>query len=440
MASISWQTLIGYASSGHLPIISSKALTECHRRLFIQEILAASISGNNGIFGAIFIRLLFMQVAINAYFWNQPFTGSGQYTRQLVYHLDRYVSDVKLTLVYPQLHPEDRPQDVPPNVAVHTIPARGGYVGKVIFEQVRFPSSCRLLGADLAHIPYWGNPLQSPIPQIVTVHDLTTILVPEYRRKPQARIYNALVSASARGANHIITDSFASKLDIMDHLGIQEEDITAIYLAADPPNDPVEGSLVDMAVMRKYDLPDFYVLYLGGYTLHKNVTTLLLAYSYVAQALGPDYPLVLAGNKPNSISSSFPDYDAYIEKLGLGKYVRWIGSVDEEDKPVLFRNAEAYVFPSRYEGFGLGPLEAMASGTPVVTTDSASLPEVVGSAAFTVDADDARAMAGAIIATVIQEDLRAELIQKGLAQASKFSWQKTATETALVYDRALNIK
>lgn len=375
-----------------------------------------------------------MHVAINAYFWNQPFTGSGQYTRQLVTHLNRYVSDLQITLLFPQRDGADQPTNVPPGVAVHSIPIRAGHIGKMFFEQIGFPRACRELGADLAHIPYWGNPLKSPIPQVVTVHDLTTILVPEYRRSPQARAYNALVSASARGANHVITDSFASKLDIMDHLGIQEEGITAIYLAADAQHKPAENSLLDMAVLRRYELPDFYVLYLGGYALHKNVMTLLVAYSYVARALGSDYPLVLAGSKPAEISPAFPDYDTVIKRLGLEEYVRWIGRVDEQDKPVLYRNAETFVFPSRYEGFGLGPLEAMSCGTPVITTNSTSLPEVVGPAAFTVDADDAREMAGAIIATVIQENLRAELRQKGLEQAAQFSWQKTATETALIYD------
>ncbi len=199
----------------------------------------------------------------------------------------------------------------------------------------------------------------------------------------------------------------------------------------------MENSLVDLATLRKYDLPDFYILYLGGYVLHKNVPTLLLAYTYVARALGGSYPLVLAGTKPAGVSDSFPDYDAMIESLGLREAVRWIGYVDEEDKPVLYRNAETFVFPSRYEGFGLGPLEAMASGTPVVTTECTSLPEVVGDAAFAVDPDDARQMAGAIIATVVEENLRAELRRKGLEQAERFSWQTTATETALVYQMVL---
>ncbi len=375
-----------------------------------------------------------MHVAFNAYFWNQPYTGSGQYTRQLVWHLNRYISDLQITLVYPRTGTGSDLDSVPIDVNVHSVPSRTDHMGKVLFEQIAYPRACAEIGATLAHVPYWGGPLRSPVPLIVTVHDLTTLLVPEYRRSIQARLYNALISASARGASHILTDSFSSKLDIMDHLHIPEKDITAIYLAVGAQYSPSNNSLTDMATLRKYDLPDFYVLYLGGYALHKNVTTLLRAYTYVARALGEDYPLVLAGKKPETKSPSFPDYDQIIENLNLTDFVRWIGMVDEEDKPVLYRNAESFVFPSRHEGFGLSTLEAMACGTPVVTSNSTSLPEVVGSAAFAVDVDDVKEMAGAIIASVIDEPLRADLIRKGPEQASQFSWQDTATETALVYD------
>lgn len=376
-----------------------------------------------------------MHIAINAYFWNRPYTGSGQYTRLLVQHLHRFVADLKISLVFPQENSSEQPEQVPDGIGVISVPIRSGQIGKVLFEQVTFPRACREIGATLAHVPYWGGPLISPVPLVVTVHDLTTLLVPEYRKGLQARLYNALVSAGARGANHIITDSFSSKIDILDHLHVPEKDVTAIYLAAGPQYSPKENSLTDMAVLRKYEMPDFYILYLGGYVLHKNIATLLSAYTYVARALGEDYPLILAGNKPQQVSAIFPDYDQMISRLGLEKFVRWVGPIDQEDKVVLYRNAETVVFPSLFEGFGLVPLEAMACGTPVVTTNSTSLPEVVGSAAFAVDGDNAREMAGAIIATVLEDSLRAELSRKGLEQAAKFSWKDTATETALVYDR-----
>jgi glycosyltransferase involved in cell wall biosynthesis len=264
---------------------------------------------------------------------------------------------------------------------------------------------------------------------------LTTLLIPEYRRSPAARLYNALVSASARGANHVITDSFASKLDILDHLYIPEERVTAVYLGVDPRYSPTGGDLMEMAVLRKYNLPDFYILYLGGYELHKNILNLLHAYTYVAQALGEEYPLVLAGKKPDKVTPVFPDYDDYIRRSRLEKFVRWIGFVDEEDKPAIYRNAETFVFPSRYEGFGLPPLEAMACGTPVVTGDGGSLLEVIGPAGFALDPDDVRNMAGSIIATIMQPELAAELRQKGLEQAAKFTWEKTTVETLFVYDQ-----
>ena len=378
-----------------------------------------------------------MHVAINAAFWNQPHTGSGQYTRQLVYHLNRLVSDLTITLVFPQAAGEPEPEAVPPSVNVSLVAVRPGNVGKVWFEQRQFPRACREVGATVAHVPYWGAPLQSPVPLVVTVHDLTTLLIPEYRRPFRNRLYNALVSASARGASHIITDSEASKQDIIKHLHLPEEKISRIYLAAGSQFSSQDNGLLEMAVLRKYDLPETYVLYLGGYELHKNVTTLLLAWTYVGQALGEDYPLILAGRKPSEASDIYPDYDFYIEQLGIAEYVRWLGFVAEEDKPVLYRNAETFVFPSRQEGFGLGVLEALASGTPVVTTNASSLPEVLGDAGFAVDPDDARNMAGAIISSIIQDNLRAELRQKGIKQAAAFSWEKTATETLLVYDTVL---
>ncbi|MBK8987006.1 MAG: glycosyltransferase family 4 protein [Chloroflexi bacterium] len=381
-----------------------------------------------------------MHLVVNGYFWQRPFVGSGQYTRNLVYYLNRMVSDLEITLVVPHFPGDSEPQDVPPSVRLKKVAARPGHAGKVWFEQRQFPAACREVGGTIAHVPYWGGPLQSPLPLVVTVHDLTTLLVPEYRRSAKARLYNALVSASARGANHIMTDSRASKAEIVTHLGIAAERVTAVHLAAGPQYTAKENSLVDMAVLRKYDLPDFYVLYLGGYEIHKNVTTLLLAWTYVGQALGQEYPLVLAGKKPTAVSAVYPDYDAYIQKLRIAEYTRWIGFVDEEDKPVLYRNAETFVFPSRREGFGLPVLEAMACGTAVVTSSSTSLPEVVGEAGFVVDPDDARGMAGAIIATIVQENLAADLRQKSIQQAAAFSWEKTATETLLVYDHALTGK
>lgn len=378
----------------------------------------------------------FMHVALNGWFWNRPNSGSGQYVRNLIYHLNRRVSDLELSLICPMT--EGSPEDVPPSVQTIMIPNGAGHVGKVVFEQRQFPKAVEECGANVAHVPYWGSPMQCSAPIVVTVHDMTTELVREYRQGIKARLYNALISASARGASHIITDSNSARDDIMRHLKIPAEKVSTVYLGVDTNVfTPDENLLLDMAIRQQYELPDEYILYLGGYEIHKNVSMLLHAYTYVAKALGKDYPLLLAGKKPEKVSERFPDYEAMIERLELTENVRWLGFIERDHKPLLYREAETFVFPSSAEGFGLPPLEAMACGTPVVTTNATSIPEVVGEAAFAVDPDDLRGFAGAIIATIVQENLAAELKQKGLARAQEFKWENTAHETLLIYDQVL---
>ncbi len=375
-----------------------------------------------------------MHLAINGWFWNKPNTGSGQYTRNLVYYLNRLVSDLEITIIAPMS--EGEPADVPPSVNVERVQNRPSQVGKVLFEQQQFPSAVQRAGATVAHVPYWGSPLSCAVPVVVTIHDLTTELVREYRQGVKARLYNSLVVASAKAAAHVITDSDASKRDVVEHLGISADKITTIYLGVEHETfNPTENMLLDMAVKQQYDLPDFYVLYLGGYEIHKNVSTLLAAYQYVNKAVGDDYPLLLAGKKPTKITDRFPDYEKLIHEYELQDAVRWLGFVEAEHKALLYREAMTFVFPSRAEGFGLPPLEAMAVGTPVVTTNAKSLPEVVGDAAFAVEPDDVRGMGGAIIATLVQDNLRAEMKAAGLEQAQKFKWENTATETLLIYDK-----
>lgn len=376
-----------------------------------------------------------MHLVVNGFFWNQPNTGSGQYTRQLVTHLKQLVSDLEITLVYPQVSGQKGPKAVPREVGVATINVRPGHLGKVHFEQILFPRVCEALKADIAHIPYWGAPLRSPAPMVVTIHDLTTLLFREYRRGFKARMYNALVSASARSASHVITDSQASKRDIVDRLGIRAEEVTAVYLAAGSEFRPEPDLLLNMAILQKYELPEEYILYLGGYEIHKNVAALLKAYTYVRKALGADYPLVLAGKKPEKKSRRYPDYDRHIAHLELENAVHWAGYIDEEDKPAIYRGAASFAFLSKYEGFGLPPLEAMASGLPVVASNRSSLPEVIGDAGFSLDPDDHRGIGGSIIATIVQENLAEEMRQKGIEQAAKFSWEKTAIETTLIYNK-----
>lgn len=373
-----------------------------------------------------------MHVAINAWFWKRPDTGSGQYVRELVRAMES-IPELRVTLIAPDGWEIDGPRGA--SVEHVALKGRGNWA-KLRFEQSGFPRAAKQIGADLAHVPYWGAPLTSPIPVVVTIHDLIPMLLKEYRGGWLARLYTSLVGAAARGAAAVITDSQASAADIVEQLRIRGDAVYPIHLAVSEDYHPQGASLIDMAIRKKYNLPaGEFVLYLGGYDVRKNIPTLLRAYTYVRQ--GYDAPLVLAGRLPPKESPRFTDVQRVIDQLQLGDLVQVIGEVDEADKPALYRLATTFVYPSRYEGFGLPVLEAMASGTAVVTTDVSSLPEITGDAAFNVDPDDARHMAGSILATLTQPDTNADLVKRGLERAAEFSWARTAAATYGVYRIAL---
>ncbi len=372
-----------------------------------------------------------MHIAMNGWFWNQQFTGSGQYLRNLVTALVKADSELQLSLILPP-HIQN-PDNVPDRVQVVETgnSKQTSKLGKVWFEQRTFPKMADKVGADIAHVPYWGTPLSCSIPLVTSVLDVIPLLYPIYNQGVMTQLYTSLVSTTARGSQHIITISETAKLDIEEQLNIPEEKISVTYLAQDERFHPRMGAERDEAVREKYNLPDQFVLYLGGFDWRKQVNELLYAYTYVGQAEGDNIPLVIAGREPEYDDSLFPNLREYTKKLEIEDYVQWIGFVDEEDKPSLYRLADVFVFPSLYEGFGLMALEAMASGTPVVTSNAIVFEEVLEESAYIVE--DARSMGGAIIALLIQQPLREGMINQGLAMASNYSWRKTAKDTLAVY-------
>ena len=155
--------------------------------------------------------------------------------------------------------------------------------------------------------------------------------------------------------------------------------------------------------------------------------------TWAGSAIGESYPLVLAGALPKPNGRLFADYRARTQALDIADSVRFVGAIAEADKPALYRGASAFVYPSAYEGFGLPPLEAMACGTPVVTTENGSIGEVVGDAAFLIDPNDTRAFGAGIITTVIEPSVSDHLRVRGLERARLFTWEDTARRTAEAY-------
>lgn len=383
-----------------------------------------------------------MRVAVNAWFWDSPASGSGQYTRRLVERLAALDPSLEVALVAPQgwgfqvsrftPHVSGCLQPETWNLKLET-----GSLRKTWFEQVVFPLACRRLRADVAHVPYWASPLTPSVPTVVTIHDLIPLVLREYRGGPLVRLYTALVSTTAQNAGLALTDSEASRRDIVAHLRLPSECVRVAHLAADESYSPT-ATPEDVNVRARYGLPERYALYLGGFDVRKNVTTALLTYRWAGPTIGAECPLVIAGRLPERDSLFIPDPRRLAREQGIDeRYVRFIGLVDEADKPALYRGAVAFIFPSRYEGFGLPPLEALACGTPVVGSNASSIPEVVGSAGVLLPPDDAEGMAGALIRLATDEDFQTEMSRRALAQAAHFSWERTARETLAAYHEVL---
>ena len=378
------------------------------------------------------------RIAINAWFIDRPTTGSGQYlTHLLSEFVAHHAGGRYLLCTRPDqaLPPELDPLPSCCEQAALRTPFDGlsDRLSKVWFEQVSVPLACRRWQADLLHVPYWASPLFSPVPIVVTVHDLIPMLLPPYRGGWVGAWYARLVRASARRATRVITDSEASRRDILQHLRIAPERVGSIYLAAHPRFRPVQEKESLAHVRHKYALPDRYLLYLGGFDVRKNVTGILRAYAQLEAGVAADTHLVIAGSLPAEDSDFFPDPRRVARELGIVERVRFTGWVDEKDKPGLYSAAEAFLFPSHYEGFGLPPLEAMSCGTPVIASDRGSLPEVVGQGGLSVDPEDTGALAQAMAQVLSNPDLRARLREAALVQAGRFGWDRTAAETVEVY-------
>ncbi len=376
-----------------------------------------------------------LRIALNAAFWSRPDTGSGQYLRRILPALlDLSGGEERFLLVG---WGEMGWEAAPPRLDFLQVPVPiaklGRGLGKLWFEQVSFPQAASSWGADLAHVPYFAPPFFSPGPLVVTIHDLIPLILPEYRSSVRLRGYMKLVSAAARRATHIVADSLSTQRDIVRLLGIPEARVTVVYLAAGGEFQPTTQPEAGEAIQEKYRLQSPYVLYLGGFERRKNLEGLLRAYALARTQYGFPLCLAIAGALPPRTSPLFPDPKRMVKELDLEGSVAFLGWVEEEDKPALYRGAALFVYPSLYEGFGLPVLEAMACGVPVVAAKAGALPEVVGEGGILVNPQNIQSLAEAMGKVLSDGALAGKLATKALEQARSFSWRKAAQETLDIY-------
>lgn len=295
---------------------------------------------------------------------------------------------------------------------------------------------------DLIHFPYFepfflALPLYKRYKTVVTVHDLTPIVFPNlFPRGFKGQLKWQMQRFSLKQANAIITDSKNSKSDILKYIGVKENKVNVVYLAAGEEFRVLENGKWKMEVRKKYSLPEKFVLYVGDVTSNKNLPRLLNAIQTA------NIPLVLVGkafvsdfDKTNPWNRDLVRIHEQIEKFKTESLslVTILGFVSQEDLVSLYNAATVSILPSFYEGFGLPVLEAQACGSPVITTKEASLSEVGGSSVYYVDAFNYERMAEGIKKVFEDEKLQEELREKGLENVMRFSWKKTAEETINVY-------
>ena len=385
-------------------------------------------------------------IGINALFLDHPRTGTGVYTREVLTRLVRSAEatasrDGALRYVVVG-HPEHAAACAAfvPYVRLQApLRRRSQNAEKVLWEQLALPLATARLGVDLLYAPYFSLPLVSGVRTVVTVHDLIPLLLPEYAPSIGFKAYFRLVSAATRHAAAVVADSHCSARDIARLLGVPPERIHVVYLGVDPryTDPPLPPERVE-ALRARLGLPERFILYMGGIAPHKNVGVLLRAQRGVRDRGQRALPLVIVaphGRLPARWERGDPRTEA--ARLAVESDVLFLDQIPDEDKPALYAAATAFAWPSRYEGFGLPPLEAMASGTPVLCSTSSSLPEVTGDAALGLDPDDVDAWAEGFVRIAQDEPLRARLAAQGRQRAAAFTWDRTVSGLRGVFRQVL---
>jgi glycosyltransferase involved in cell wall biosynthesis len=355
-------------------------------------------------------------------------TGTETYSLELIKALARLIAPRFLLRLYTP-HPP-RHADWPDSAQVETriIP------WPRLWTHLRLAVELWQHPPDVLFVPAHVLPLYCPVPAVVTVHDLGYIHYPETHRPFDRWYLDRTTRRHTRAAGHILADSLATKRDLSDIYGANPERITVVYLGRDEQLAPVSDPHLINQTKTRYGIAGDYLLYIGTLHPRKNLARLIEAFHLACQALPAStraLKLVIAGQRGWLYDEIF----ARVKSLGLERQLLFPGYIAAEDKPALLSGALAYLFPSLYEGFGLPVLEAMACATPVLTSNVSSLPEVAGEAALLVDPRRVEEIAAGLIQLISQAELRQHLVERGLRQVQKFSWDKAAQQVLEILER-----
>lgn len=351
-------------------------------------------------------------------------TGVGYYTEHLLHHLARVASNDELIVVSNRAIDTTAP--LPDRVRVAT-PARR--IPRLVWMQTLAVTALREVEADVVHFTNGMVPLVSPVPTVVTIHDMSLRLYPRYHPPRRVLLNRPLVDLAARQADAIITVSESAKHDIVRLYNLDLRRVHVVYEAAAPSFKRVHDPSELERVRRRYGLDERVILYVGTIEPRKNLPKLIDAFAARRRSGALEHQLVCVGPY-GWLSRGLQDR---IDKSMVAHAINFTGYVPFDDLPALYSLAEMFVYPSMYEGFGLPVIEAMACGAPVITGRTAALAEVGGGAIEHVDEIEPEALGRALVALARSHDRRAELSAAGLARSATFSWERAAQESLAIY-------
>jgi len=367
-----------------------------------------------------------MRIAFDGTTLRPERTGVGYYTEHLLQHVAQCEPDSEVFVLSDR--PVDTAQPLPPRVS---LPRETWRVSRLVWMQTVAPRILRQLRPDVAHFTNGMMPLASPVPTVVTIHDMSLTLYPRYHPARRVLLNRPLVNLAARRADAIITVSESAKADILRIFGLASDRVHVVHEAAAPSFRPVRDAEALERVRARYGLADRFILYVGTIEPRKNLLKLFDGFARRRKSGDLRHQLVCAGPY-GWLSRGIADH---IDRLRIDDAIRFTGYVPFADLPALYTLAEMFVFPSLYEGFGLPVIEAMACGTPVVTGRVAALSEVTGGAVEHVERLDPDALGEALVRLAGDRARRDQLAALGLERARRFSWDRAARETLDVYRR-----
>lgn len=303
------------------------------------------------------------------------------------------------------------------------------------FEQHLFPYNLNKENIDVYHVPQNGIGLNESIlcKKISTIHDLIPYVMPETVGKGYLLKFIKEMPYIVEQSNAIITVSEWSKKDILKFFPIDENKIYVTPLAADEKYHPMNKNQCQKYLLNKYNIDSHFILYIGGFSSRKNVKSIIDAFSNLYYSLNTPYTLVIVG----AYRDDSEILRGLSNNLTIKRKIKFTGFAPDEDLPILYNGCDLFVYPSYYEGFGLPPLEAMSCGTPVITSNITSIPEVVGDAGILIDPYNETQLEKAMFNVLQNEDLRNDLSKKGLNRSKLFNWENTAKNTLKVYENVI---